>query len=146
MAQSALPNSTLNTEITQPARRGGKIPVGKKRGGKRGQNRISGNARGSMRSDDREVLEMEHGITVYPPREEREPWRAVFTEDGHRRNRQAMSEAGLASKLEKVRERLAAEAVNMEKPGAELIAHYLDPDRHPVDKRWSRRVKSLVVV
>jgi len=27
----------------------------------------------------------------------------------------------------------------MERPGADLIAHYLDPDRLPVAKRWSRR-------
>ena len=27
----------------------------------------------------------------------------------------------------------------MERPGADLIAHYLDPDRHPAEKRWSRK-------
>jgi integrase len=27
----------------------------------------------------------------------------------------------------------------MERPGADLIAHYLDPDRLPVDERWSRK-------
>jgi hypothetical protein len=27
----------------------------------------------------------------------------------------------------------------MERPGADLIGHYLDPDRLPVSKRWSRR-------
>ncbi len=27
----------------------------------------------------------------------------------------------------------------MKKPGADLIAHYLDPDRLPVGKRWSRK-------
>jgi hypothetical protein len=27
----------------------------------------------------------------------------------------------------------------MERPGADLIAHFLDPDRLPVSKRWSRR-------
>jgi hypothetical protein len=27
----------------------------------------------------------------------------------------------------------------MERSGADLIAHYLDPDRLPVSKRWSRR-------
>ncbi len=35
-----------------------------------------------------------------------------------------MAEAGLAAKLEKVTERLAAEAVNAERTGADLIAHY----------------------
>ena len=45
----------------------------------------------------------------------------------------------LAAKLEKVTERLAAGAPNMERPGADLIAHYLDPDRLPVEERWSRK-------
>jgi len=35
--------------------------------------------------------------------------------------------------------RLEADAPNMSKPGAELIARYLDPDRLPVSKRWSRK-------
>jgi hypothetical protein len=82
---------------------------------------------------------LEYGITVYPPKTDREPWRAVFAENGQRRNRQAVTEAELAAKLEKVRERLAAGAANMERPGADLIAHYLSPDRLPADKRWSRK-------
>jgi len=85
------------------------------------------------------VVELEHGITVYPPEAEGEPWRAVFFEDGQRRYRQATTEAKLAGKLEKVRERLAAGAPGMQRPGADLIAHYLDLDRLPLDKRWSRR-------
>jgi hypothetical protein len=84
-------------------------------------------------------VEVECGITVYPPEQAGEPWRAVFTENGRRRYRQAMTEAELAAKLEKVTERLRAGAPDMERPGADLIAHYLDPDRLPVAKRWSRR-------
>ena len=42
-------------------------------------------------------------------------------------------------KLGKVSERLAADAPNMKRPGADLIARYLDPDRLPVDERWSRK-------
>jgi hypothetical protein len=87
---------------------------------------------------DREVIEMKFGITVYPPKADGEPWRAVFTENGRRRFRQASTEARLAMKLVRVQERLAADAVRMERPGADLIAHYLDPDRLPVGKRWSR--------
>jgi integrase len=45
----------------------------------------------------------------------------------------------LAARLEKVTERLAADAPNMERTGADLIAHYLDPDRLPADRRWSRK-------
>ncbi len=67
------------------------------------------------------------------------PGRAVFTENGQRRFRQAMTEPELAVKLANVIERLAAQAPNMERPGADLIALYLDLDRLPVKKRWSRR-------
>jgi hypothetical protein len=79
------------------------------------------------------------GITVYPGREEGERWRAVWYEDGRRRQCGSVSEDKLAVKLEKVTERLAADAPNMEQSGAELTAHFLDPDRLPVAQRWSRR-------
>jgi hypothetical protein len=82
---------------------------------------------------------MEHGITVYPAREEHGRWRAVRQEDGKREQCEAASEEKLAAKLEKVTERLRADAPNMKRPGADLIAHYLDPDRLPVKDRWSRK-------
>ncbi len=63
----------------------------------------------------------------------------MFTENGQRRFRQGATEAKLAAKLEKVRERLQADAANMERPGADLIRHYLDPDRLPAGQRWSRK-------
>jgi hypothetical protein len=87
----------------------------------------------------RVVVEAECGILVYPPEAAGEPWRATFTENGRRRFRQAQTESELAAKLAKVTERLRAGAPDMERPGADLIAHYLDPDRLPVSKRWSRR-------
>jgi len=62
----------------------------------------------------RVVVEAECGILVYPPEEAGEPWRATFTENGRRRFRQAMTEAELAAKLEKVTERLRAGAADME--------------------------------
>jgi hypothetical protein len=106
--------------------------------------RIPGSQTGSSGLHDpvaaaRVVVEAECGILVYPPEAAGEPWRAVFTENGRRRFRQAMTEAELAAKLAKVTERLRAGAPDMERPGADLIAHYLDPDRLPVSKRWSRR-------
>jgi hypothetical protein len=52
-----------------------------------------------------------------------------------RRFRQGATEAELAVKLAKVLERLAVGASNMERPGGELIGHYLDPDRLPADRR-----------
>ena len=117
-----------------------RAPGGVKTGRRgRGQARVSGDTRESVRDSACVVMEVECGILVYPPEEAGEPWRAVFTEHGRRRFRQAMTEAELAAKLEKVTERLRAGAPDMERPGADLIAHYLDPGRLPVAKRRSRR-------
>ena len=94
------------------------------------------------------VIELEFGILVYPPRPEPEQagrtrrltrWRAVWYENDNRRQCEAVSEERLAARLEKVTERLAADAPNMERTGADLIAHYLDPDRLPADQQWSRK-------
>jgi len=100
---------------------------------------VSGEARESARHPDRPVIELGSGIVVYPPEADGEPWRAVFTENGQRRYRQGATEEKLAARLEKVTERLRAGAANMERPGADLIAHYLDPGRLPVQDRWSRK-------
>ena len=86
-----------------------------------------------------EVIELECGITVYPARSEGGRWRAVWYEAGERQQCEAATEGKLAPKLEKVAERLKADAPNMRRPGADLIAHYLDLDRLPVRDRWSRR-------
>jgi hypothetical protein len=94
---------------------------------------MSGHAAG------RPVIDLEWGITVYPPRQQGEPWRAVWVEDGRRRFREAVTEEKLAAKLERVTERLQADAPNMERPGADLIAHYLSPGRLPVQEQWSRK-------
>jgi len=87
----------------------------------------------------RVVIEVGGGITVYPPRVAGEPWRAVWAEDGRRRFREAVTEAGLAAKLEKVSVRLAADAPGLERPGTDLIALYLAPGRHPAGRPWSRK-------
>jgi hypothetical protein len=86
-----------------------------------------------------EVIELEYGITVYPARSEGGRWRATWHENDERQQCEAATEEKLAAKLEKVRVRLEADAPNMKKPGADLIAHYLDLDRLPVGKRWSRK-------
>jgi hypothetical protein len=142
MALSALPESKINTEITQPAvsaaPRRARL-AGKASRKARGAARVTGDTRESSRDPARVVVEAGCGILVYPPEEAGEPWRATFTENGRRRFRQARTEAELAAKLAKVTERLRAGAPDMERPGADLIAHYLDPDRLPVSKRWSRR-------
>jgi hypothetical protein len=100
---------------------------------------LRGEARMATRGDDRLVVELEWGITVYPARVEGDRWRAVWQENGERRQCEAVSEPRLAEKLEKVTERLAAGAPNMERPGADLIAYYLWPGRHPASRPWSRR-------
>ena len=41
---------------------------------------------------DRPVIELEHGITVYPARTERGRWRAVWYEDGERQQCEAVTE------------------------------------------------------
>jgi len=87
----------------------------------------------------RVVIETAEGITVYPARWEGDRWRAVWYEGGKRRQCQAASEAQLQARLAKVAERLAADAPNMLRGGNELIAHYLWPDRRPVEKQWSRK-------
>jgi integrase len=143
MAGVAPSRTKINTEITQlvPWQPASRRPRGRGAQGRpaRRPARVAGDARGSVRDPGRQVVELDCGITVYPPEAEGEPWRAVFTENGQRRYRQAATEAGLAAKLEKVRERLEADAPNLERPGADLIAYYLDPDRLPPERRWSRK-------
>jgi integrase len=139
MVLAAPAKSKINTEITQLTLNG--VPQRGQRAGKaaRRAGRVTGDARESTRDSSRAVVEVGWGVVVYPPAEPGGLWRAVFTEGGVRRYRQAGSEADLAVKLEKVIERLASGAPGMERPGAELIAHYLDPDRLPAKQRWSRR-------
>jgi len=85
------------------------------------------------------VIELECGVTVYPPRKIGDHWRAVWLENGQRRYHAAVTEEKLAAKLVRVAERLAADAPNMERPGADLIAYYLSSDRLPVQGQWSRK-------
>ena len=140
MAQAALTRTKINTKPTQLARKADPAFQGRPRAGRPSQgHRVSGDARSSARDASRVVVGLEHGITVYLPEADGEPWRAVFRENGQRRCRQGATEAKLAAKLEKVRERLAACALNMELPGVALLAHYLDPDRLPAGDRWSRK-------
>jgi hypothetical protein len=66
-------------------------------------------------------------------------WRAVWHEAGERQQCEAATEEKLAPKLAKIAEGLQADAPNMRRPGADLIAHYRDLDRLPVKDRWSRK-------
>src|ERR1039458_7891638 len=134
MALPAPAKPKINTNPTQAGRDraaqrapGGGKPA--RRG--RGQARVSGDTRECVRESARVVVEAEGGITVDPPEQAGEPWRATFTENGRRRYRQAMTEAELAAKLAKVTERLRAGAPDMERPGADLIAHEREPAPAP---------------
>jgi Phage integrase family len=100
---------------------------------------VSGDTRKATRGDDRVVVEVGCGVVVYPARWEGDRWRAVWSENGRRRECQAVSEERLAGKLEKVTARLAADTLNAECPGADLIAFYLSPSRHRVGRGWSRK-------
>jgi integrase len=64
---------------------------------------------------------------------------AVWYENGERQQCEAASEEKLAARLEKVTERLEADAPHMKLRGADLIAYYLSPDRLPVRGQWSRK-------
>ncbi|WP_194924912.1 tyrosine-type recombinase/integrase [Catenulispora pinisilvae] len=78
------------------------------------------------------------GITIYPPRNEDEDWRALFYDlDDKRRFRRARDEETLAAKLEPVKARLSFEATLTEELGAALVTRYLSADRHPVGKGWA---------
>jgi integrase len=87
----------------------------------------------------RVVVEVEGGITVYPARGAGDRWRAVWYENGQRRQCEAASEERMAARIEKITERLAADAPNMERTGADLVAFFLCPDRLPPARRWSRK-------
>jgi integrase len=90
-------------------------------------------------TSSRVVVELECGVSVYPARVAGGRWRAVWYEDGRRRQCEASSEDRLAARLEKVTERLAADAPNLEKAGADLVAFYLSADRHPAGRPWSAK-------
>ena len=89
-----------------------------------------------------DVIVTPEGITVYPPDAEGKPWRAVrYDPDGERRGCRATSETAMAAKLEPVKARIIAEAHRTMAPVSQLVAHYLDPARRPVDKQWAESTR-----
>ena len=139
MTQAPAAVFKIPTESPQPARKAAR-PARRVKAARPAPGRVLANGTGRTATrGGGEVVELDYGITVYPAREENGRWRAVWYEDGKRQQCEAGTEQKLAAKLEKVTERLEADAPNMKLPGAALIAHYLDPDRLPVDERWSRK-------
>ena len=141
MAQSAPARVKIPTKNPQPSRAGVTRPATTgMRPGRSGRPVFAtGAGRAATRGDGRVVVELEGGITVYPARRAGERWRAVWYEGGRRRQCEAVAEGKLAARLARVTERLAADAPNLERPGADLIAWYLSPDRHPAGRPWSRK-------
>ena len=141
MGQSAPVRAKIPTENPQPSRAGVTRPAATAARPRRtGRSAFAaGTGRAVTRGDGRVVVELEGGITVYPARRAGDRWRAVWYEGGRRRQCEAVAEDKLAAKLARVAERLAADAPGLERPGADLIAWYLNPDRHPAGRPWSRK-------
>jgi hypothetical protein len=141
MASAAVSHPKIPTKIPQLRRievsRPGRTEGRSRAAGRAAQ--VSGDTRKTTRGDDRVVVEVGCGVVVYPARGPGDRWRATWYESGRRRQCQAVSEDRLAAKLEKVTARLTADAPNMERPAADLIAFYLSPGRHPVGRAWSRK-------
>ena len=142
MAQTALSRSKITTKNPQLARGGpaNRTPATARR--RRPAQRaaiVTGDVREGTRGEGRVVVEVAGGITVYPARGAGDRWRAVWYENGRRRQCQSATEDGLAARIEKVTARLAADAPGLELPGAELIGYYLSPGRHPAAAPWSRK-------
>ncbi len=139
MTQASAAVFKIPTESPQPAR--GKASRARKAAAAqpRAASRVAGAGTRAATRGDGNVIELDLGTTVYPPRQDGGRWRAVWHEDGERKQCESVSQDKLAAKLDKVRQRLSTGAANMTRPGADLIAWYLNPDRLPVAKRWSRK-------
>ncbi len=93
------------------------------------------------KAPDRPVIEMDCGITVYPPRAQGGRWRSVWYEAGERRYCEAVTEDKLVAKLEKVAERLQADAPNMRRPAliTTLMTLHDQQREDSLDKRRGHR-------
>jgi hypothetical protein len=119
VTQAAPAVSKAPTKSPQPARGTPGRPAARAKACRPapGRVRASGAGRAATRGGG-EVIELEHGITVYPARGEHGRWRAVWHEDGERQQCEAASEEKLAARLEKVTKRLAAGAPDMNSANA----------------------------
>jgi hypothetical protein len=81
MTLSASAKPKINTDPTQPgrARAARRAPGGGKTARReRGQARVNGDTRESVRDSARVVVEADCGITVYPPERAGEPWQRTL--------------------------------------------------------------------
>ncbi len=94
--------------------------------------------------DHTEVLEFEHGVRAYPPRQPGAYWRLRWEEQRRSKETTARSRAEAIAKATEIVERLASgvgtEVANAS--GADLVGHFLDPRRRPSRvKEWSDRMR-----
>ena len=100
------------------------------------------NVRSNQKSGDREVLEFDFGVRVYPPTGDGGYWRIRWEERHRGRDTTARDRAAAITKASEIVERLARSAPTAlaRARGADLVAHYLDPQRRPARvKSWSVR-------
>lgn len=93
-------------------------------------------------TNNRDVLEFDHGVRAYPPARPGGYWRVRFEEAGRRRDTSARTQADAIAKATELVERLSrGTATDLAKAtGAELVAHYLDAQRRtPRGQPWSER-------
>src|SRR5260221_994613 len=113
MARTALAHPKITTKNPQRPRAGvSRIgPVGARpRRAVHGVALVSGERREGTRGEGRVVVEVAGGITVYPARHPGDWWRAVGYEDGTRRQCQSATEAGPATRINKITDPRAAHA------------------------------------
>jgi integrase len=139
MTQAAAAIFKIPTKSPQRARSVRFAPAAKPQAARLAPGRVAGVETRTATRGGGEVIELDLGITVYPPRGTGGRWRAVWHEDGDRKQCESVSEEKLAARLQKIRQRIAMGASNTARPGADLIAWYLNPDRLPIENRWSRK-------
>src|ERR1017187_2137342 len=106
MAQAALADSKIPTENPQLQLVGAQklapeLAPARSRQRRAGPDsaRVTGSSREATRGDGRVVVEVAGGITVYPARRAGDRWRAVWYEDGRRRQCESVSGDGLAGEV-----------------------------------------------
>lgn len=98
--------------------------------------------RSNQKAVDREVLEFDFGVRVYPPAKDGGYWRIRWEERHRGRDTTARDRGAAIAKASEIVERLARSAPTAlaKTRGSHLVAHYLDPRRRPPRvQSWSVR-------
>ena len=91
-------------------------------------------------SEEREVLEFDLGVRVYPPSRDGGYWRIRWDERRQGKDTTAKNQAAAIRKAQDIVERLRRSVPTElgRAKGAHLVAHYLDPRRRPPRvNQWS---------